>query len=59
LDPNTQTSLQTTLAAEAHLADGQILLQKQTLNEAKSLLHPAGIHEQFLKEDRIYNQGKL
>jgi hypothetical protein len=30
--PNMSTSLQTTLAAEAHLAEGQFLLEEQTLN---------------------------
>jgi hypothetical protein len=32
LAPNTSISLQTTLAAEAHLAEGQYLLEEQTLN---------------------------
>jgi hypothetical protein len=40
--PNTSTSLQTTLAADAHLAEGQVLLEKQRLNNAKSLLYRAG-----------------
>jgi hypothetical protein len=30
--PNTFTPLQTTLTAEAHLAEGQFLLEEQTLN---------------------------
>jgi hypothetical protein len=30
--PKMSTSLQTTLAAEAHLAEGQFLLEEQTLN---------------------------
>jgi hypothetical protein len=34
LAPNTSTFLQT-LAAEAHLAGGQFLLEEQTLNKAK------------------------
>jgi hypothetical protein len=34
--------MQTTSAAEAHLAEGQFLLQKQTLNKAKSLMYRAG-----------------
>jgi hypothetical protein len=39
--PNTSTSLQTTLAADAHPAEGQFLLEEQTLNKAKSLIvHP-------------------
>jgi hypothetical protein len=36
--PNTSTSLQTTLAADAHLAEGQFLLEEQALNNAKSLI---------------------
>jgi hypothetical protein len=35
--PNTSTSLQTTLAAEAHLAEGQFLLEEQTLNIENNL----------------------
>jgi hypothetical protein len=42
LDSNTSTSLQTTLAADSHLAEGQFLLEKQTLNNAKSLIYQAG-----------------
>jgi hypothetical protein len=40
--PNMSTSLQTTLAAEAHLAEGQFLLQEQTLNIEKSLIYRTG-----------------
>jgi hypothetical protein len=40
--PNTSTSLQTTLAADAHLAEGQFLLEEQTLNKAKSLIYRTG-----------------
>jgi hypothetical protein len=43
LDSNRLTSLQTTLAADAHLAEGQVLLEEQTLNNAKSLMYRAGI----------------
>jgi hypothetical protein len=39
---NTSTSLQTTLAADSHLAKGQFLLEEQTLNNAKSLIYRAG-----------------
>jgi hypothetical protein len=35
-------SLQTTLAAEAHLAEGQFLLKEQTLNIEKSLIYRTG-----------------
>jgi hypothetical protein len=34
LAPNTSTSLQTTLAADAHLTEGQFLHEEQTLNNA-------------------------
>jgi hypothetical protein len=40
--PNTSTSLQTTLAADAHLTEGQYLYEEQTLNNAKSLIYRAG-----------------
>jgi hypothetical protein len=35
--------LQTTLAAEAHLAEGQFLLEELTLNKETSLIYRAGI----------------
>jgi hypothetical protein len=40
--PNTSASLQTTFAADAHLAEGQLLLEELTLNNAKSLIYRAG-----------------
>jgi hypothetical protein len=40
--PNASTSLQTALAANAHLAEGQFLHEEQTLNNAKSLIYRAG-----------------
>jgi hypothetical protein len=40
--PNTSTSLQTTLTSDAHLAQGQFLLEEQTLNKVKSLIYRAG-----------------
>jgi hypothetical protein len=36
------TSLQTILAADAHLAEGQFLHEEQTLNKAKSLMYRGG-----------------
>jgi hypothetical protein len=36
------TSLQTTLAADAHLVEGQFLLEKQTLNIEMSLIYRKG-----------------
>jgi hypothetical protein len=35
LNPNTSSSLQIALAADAHLAEGQFLQKEQTLNNAK------------------------
>jgi hypothetical protein len=35
--PKTSTSLQTTLATEAHLREGQFLLTEQTLNNNNSI----------------------
>jgi hypothetical protein len=40
--PKTSTSLQTTLAAEAPLAEGQFLLAEDTLNMGKSLIRRIG-----------------
>jgi hypothetical protein len=40
--PNTSTFLQTALAAAAHLAEGQFLVEEQTLNNSKSLIYRAG-----------------
>jgi hypothetical protein len=39
---NTSASLQATLAADAHQAEGQFLHEEQTLNNAKSLVYRAG-----------------
>jgi hypothetical protein len=41
LVPNTSTSLQTTLAAEAYPADGRLSLKEQTWKE-DSLIYPTG-----------------
>jgi hypothetical protein len=40
--PNKSTSLKRTLAADAHLAEGQFLLEEQTLNIEKSLIYRTG-----------------
>jgi hypothetical protein len=42
LNANTSTFQQTTLAADARLAEGQVLLEEQTLDNAKSLIYRAG-----------------
>jgi hypothetical protein len=49
------TSLQTTLAADAYLAEGQILLQEQTLNNAKSLIYRAGSRRQTISKTEGQN----
>jgi hypothetical protein len=61
LAPNTSTSLQTTLAADAHLAEGQVLPEKQTLNNAKSLIHRARTRRPPISKQkgRFWNQNKL
>jgi hypothetical protein len=41
LAPNTSTSLQTTLAADALLAEGQFLHEEQILNRTESLIYRA------------------
>jgi hypothetical protein len=41
LAPNTSTSLQSTLAADAHLAEVQFSHEEKTLNNAKSLIYRA------------------
>jgi hypothetical protein len=61
LVPNTSLPLQTTLAAEVHLADEQFLLEKQTLNKEKSLTDQAltYINNTILvtrQENRLRNQ---
>jgi hypothetical protein len=52
---NTSTFLQTTLAAEAHLAEGQFLLEEQTSNKAKSLMYRAGTRRQAIFETEGQN----
>jgi hypothetical protein len=44
-NPNTSTSLQTILAADAHLAEGQFLPEEQTLNKEKSLIFITSIRK--------------
>jgi hypothetical protein len=39
VSPNTSTSLQTTLAAEAKLEEGQFLLAEDTSNKEKPLIY--------------------
>jgi hypothetical protein len=46
LDPNTSTSLQTTIAADVVLVEGKFSLEEQTLNNAKSLIYRAGTPKQ-------------
>jgi hypothetical protein len=49
------TSLKTASAAEAHLAEGQILLEEQTLNVGKSLIHGAGIRRPRVSKTKDQN----
>jgi hypothetical protein len=42
LAPNTSPSFQTTLAADAHLAEGQFLHEDQLLNKVKFLIYRTG-----------------
>jgi hypothetical protein len=53
LVPNTSTSLQTTLAADAHLAEGQFVHEEQTLNNAKSLIYQAGTRRQTIFKPEV------
>jgi hypothetical protein len=39
LAPDTSTSLQTALAVEAHLEEGQLLTEEQILNKEMSLIY--------------------
>jgi hypothetical protein len=58
LAPNTSTFLQTTLAAEERLAEGQFLLEEQTLNKAESVMYRAGTRRPATskQKERIQNQ---
>jgi hypothetical protein len=49
-NPNTSISLQTILAADAHLTEGQFLTEEQTLNTEKSLIYRAGTGQKFPKQ---------
>jgi hypothetical protein len=44
------TSLQTTFAAEAHLAEGQFLLEEHALNTEKSLIYRTGTRRQTVSK---------
>jgi hypothetical protein len=48
--PKTSTSLQTTLAAEAHLAEG-FLLAEDTLNMGKSLIRRTGTRRPTISKE--------
>jgi hypothetical protein len=52
---NASTSLQTTLTAETHLrvAEGQFLLEEQTLNIEKSLIYRAGTRRPTVSDVHI------
>jgi hypothetical protein len=57
LAPNTPVFLQTTVAAEAHLAEGQYLLEEQTLNKAKSLMYGAETRRPTVARNEVRNLG--
>jgi hypothetical protein len=44
-----------TLAADAHLAEGQFLLEEQTLNKAKSLIYRAGTRKPTISKTEGQN----
>jgi hypothetical protein len=52
---NTSTSPQTTLAADAHLAERQFLHEEQTLNNAKSLIYRAGTRRPIISKTEGQN----
>jgi hypothetical protein len=41
----------TTFVAEAHLAEGQVLLEEQTLNNQKSLIYRAELEDQVSERE--------
>jgi hypothetical protein len=49
--PKTSTSLQTILAAEAHLAEGQFLLAEDTLNMGKPLICRTGTRRPTISKE--------
>jgi hypothetical protein len=46
-------SLQTTLAADAHLAEGQFLLTEQTLNIGKSRIYQTGTRRPTISKAEV------
>jgi hypothetical protein len=57
LAPNTSTSTKATLAADAHVAQGQCLHEGQTLNKAKSLIYRAGTGRPTVSKTEGQNLG--
>jgi hypothetical protein len=55
LAQNISTFLQTTLAAEAHLAEGQFVLEEQKLNKAKSLMYREGTRKPAISKTEGQN----
>jgi hypothetical protein len=55
LAPNTSTSLQITLAADAHLADEQFLHEEQTLTKTKSLIYRERTRRQKISKTKGQN----
>jgi hypothetical protein len=52
---NISASLQTTLAADAQLAEGQFLHEEQTLNKAMSVIHRPGTRRPAISETEGQN----
>jgi hypothetical protein len=53
--PNMSMSIQTVLAAEAQPAEGQFLLDEQTLNKAKYLMYQARTPRQTVSKTKGQN----
>jgi hypothetical protein len=59
LDPNTSTSLQATLTADAYLAEGQYLLEEQTSNNAESMVYRAKPRRPTISKTEGYTKVHL
>jgi hypothetical protein len=55
----TNTRLQTTLADEEHLTEGQFLLEKRTLNNENSLIHRAATRQSTVSGREIITKSIL
>jgi hypothetical protein len=55
LAPNTSTSLQTTLSADAPLAEAWILHEEEKMNKAKFLIYEAGTRKPTISKTEEQN----